>query len=101
MTARLTRGVVTNADIPKLELYAAILERSGQEPEALARLRDTLARREETESYYELQGWTERMADAYLQQIQEKWDEITGMYLAFEEKKPIIEFDVTRHLIVA
>jgi len=31
------------------------------------------------------------MADPYLAQIHEQWDDITRMYLAFEDKKPIIE----------
>ena len=41
------------------------------------------------------------MADAYLRKIQEHWDEITGMYLAFEEKEPVLEFDVVRLRIIA
>ena len=41
------------------------------------------------------------MADPYEYQILEHWNEITGMYLAFEEKQPIIEFNATRNLIIA
>ena len=41
------------------------------------------------------------MTDLYLQKIQEHWDEITGMYLTFEEKGPVIELDANGLLIVA
>jgi hypothetical protein len=41
------------------------------------------------------------MADAYLQKIQEHWDEITGVYVAFEEKAPVLEFDAIRLRIIA
>ena len=34
------------------------------------------------------------MADPYLTKIHEYWDAIMGMYLLFESKHPIIEFDV-------
>jgi tetratricopeptide (TPR) repeat protein len=44
---------VPNSDISKLELYAAILEKSGQDPETLTRLRDILAQRKETMLYDE------------------------------------------------
>ena len=41
------------------------------------------------------------MTDEYSEKINEYWDEITGMYIAFEHKKPIIEFDLNRMRIIA
>jgi hypothetical protein len=40
-------------------------------------------------------------SDPYKQKIDEHWDKITGMYVAFEEKKPIIEFEPNRIRITA
>jgi tetratricopeptide (TPR) repeat protein len=42
---------VSRAERPNLDLYAAILERSGQEPETLARLKEVLAEQREAEDY--------------------------------------------------
>ena len=39
--------------------------------------------------------------DPYMQKIHEHWDKITGMYVAFEDKKPIIEFEPNRIRIIA
>jgi len=39
--------------------------------------------------------------DPYLQKIDEYWGEIASMYLAFEKKRPIIEFDPNRIRIIA
>ena len=39
--------------------------------------------------------------DPYMQKIDENWNEITGMYVTFEDKKPIIEFDLNRFRIIA
>ena len=36
-----------------------------------------------------------------MQKIDEYWSEITGMYLLFEKKKPIIEFDPNGIRIIA
>ena len=37
---------------------------------------------------------TGQKPDAYLKKIRKHWDAITGMYLAYEDRKPMIEFDV-------
>ena len=39
--------------------------------------------------------------DPYMEKINEHWEKITGMYLAFENKKPIIEFEPNRIRIIA
>ena len=39
--------------------------------------------------------------DPYMQKIDEYWNEITGMYVTFEDKKPIIEFEPNRIRIIA
>ncbi len=39
--------------------------------------------------------------DPYMQKIDEYWNEITGMYVTFEDKKSIIEFDPNRIRIIA
>jgi hypothetical protein len=36
-----------------------------------------------------------------MQKIDEHWDKITGMYVAFEDKNPIIEFEPNRIRIIA
>ena len=41
------------------------------------------------------------ISDPYMQKIDEHWYEITGMYVAFENKKPIIEFEPNRIRIIA
>jgi len=41
------------------------------------------------------------MPDEYSEKINEYWDEITGMYILFEDKKPIIELDPNRIRIIA
>ena len=41
------------------------------------------------------------MSDEYFEKINEYWDEITGIYVAFEDKKPIIEFEPNRIRIIA
>ena len=41
------------------------------------------------------------MSDEYLEKINGYWDEITGMYLAFEDKKSIIEFEPNKIRIIA
>jgi hypothetical protein len=41
------------------------------------------------------------MSDEYFEKINEYWDEITGMYVEFEDKKPIIEFEPNRIRIIA
>ena len=41
------------------------------------------------------------MLDEYSEKINEYWDEITGVYVAFEDKKPIIEFEPNRIRIIA
>ena len=41
------------------------------------------------------------MSDEYFEKINKYWDEITGMYVAFEEKQPIIEFEPNRIRIIA
>ncbi len=33
-------------------------------------------------------------SDPYLKKIRKHWDAITGMYLAYEDLEPMIEFDV-------
>jgi hypothetical protein len=38
--------------------------------------------------------------DPYIEKIHEHWDKITGMYMVFEDKKPIIEFDPNRLRII-
>ncbi len=39
--------------------------------------------------------------DPYMQKIDEYWDKITGMYVTFEDKKPIIEFNPNSLRIIA
>ena len=39
--------------------------------------------------------------DPYIKKIDEHWHEITGVYVAFENKKPIIEFEPNRVRIIA
>ena len=39
--------------------------------------------------------------DLYMAKINEHWDNITGMYAVFEDKKTIIEFDPNRLRIIA
>jgi len=39
--------------------------------------------------------------DPYKKKIDDHWDKITGMYVAFEKKKPIIEFEPNRIRIIA
>jgi len=39
--------------------------------------------------------------DPYMQKIDEYWNEITGMYVTFEDKKSIIEFEPNRIRIIA
>jgi len=39
--------------------------------------------------------------DPYKKTIDDHWDKITGMYVAFEKKKPIIEFEPNRIRIIA
>ena len=41
------------------------------------------------------------MTDEYSEKINEHWEKITGMYVAFEDKKPIIEFEPNRIRIIA
>lgn len=41
------------------------------------------------------------MSDPYMDKISENWDNITGMYVEFEEKLPIIEFDPNSLRIIA
>ncbi len=41
------------------------------------------------------------MTDEYSKKIKEHWDKITGMYVAFEDKKPIIEFEPNIIRIIA
>ena len=41
------------------------------------------------------------MSDQYMDKINEYWDEITGVYVHFEEKKPIIEFEPNTLIISA
>lgn len=41
------------------------------------------------------------MSEEYFDKINDYWDEITGMYVAFEDKKPIIEFEPNRIRIIA
>lgn len=41
------------------------------------------------------------MPDEYSEKINEYWDEITGMYILFEDKKPIIELEPNRIRIIA
>ena len=41
------------------------------------------------------------MTDPYLRKIHDNWDAITGMYLAFEDKRPIVEFDPIKARIIA
>jgi uncharacterized protein (DUF1330 family) len=43
----------------------------------------------------------DQILDPYMQKIDKYWHEITGMYMAFEKKKPIIEFDPNRIRIIA
>lgn len=43
----------------------------------------------------------DQTSDPYLQKIDEYWHEITSMYLTFEKKRPIIEFDPNRIRIFA
>ncbi|CAB1074839.1 hypothetical protein D1AOALGA4SA_2659 [Olavius algarvensis Delta 1 endosymbiont] len=41
------------------------------------------------------------MHDEYSEKINQYWDEITGMYISFEDKKPIIELEPNRPRIIA
>ena len=41
------------------------------------------------------------MTEVYSEKINEYRDEITGMYITFEDKKPIIEFDLKTIRIIA
>ncbi len=41
------------------------------------------------------------MTDEYFEKINEHWEKIVGMYVAFEDKKPIIEFEPNRIRIIA
>ncbi len=41
------------------------------------------------------------MSDPYLEKIDARWNDITMMFEIFEEKNPIIEFDVVRQQILA
>ena len=41
------------------------------------------------------------LLDPYKKKIDDHWDEITGMYVAFEKKKPIIEFEPNRIRLIA
>lgn len=40
-------------------------------------------------------------SDPYVDKLYEHWDALTGMYCAFEEHAPIIEFDVVSRQILA
>ena len=40
-------------------------------------------------------------SDPYLKKIDQYWTEIISMYLAFQKRKPIIEFDPIRIRIIA
>ena len=40
-------------------------------------------------------------ADPYAEKVREHWEAITGMYRAFDEHSPIVEFDVVSGRIVA
>jgi hypothetical protein len=40
-------------------------------------------------------------SDPYLKEIDKYWNEIISMYLAFQKRKPIIEFDPNRIRIIA
>jgi hypothetical protein len=48
-----------------------------------------------------LVGQMDSISDSYMKKINKHWHEITGMYLAFENKKPIIEFEPNRIRIIA
>jgi hypothetical protein len=41
------------------------------------------------------------ISDSYMKKIDTHWHEITGMYVAFENKKPIIEFEPNTIRIIA
>ena len=41
------------------------------------------------------------MPDEYSEKITKYWDEITGMYILFKDKKPIIELEPNRIRIIA
>ena len=41
------------------------------------------------------------MPDEYSEKINPYWDEITSMYISFEDKKPIIELEPNRPRIIA
>jgi len=41
------------------------------------------------------------MVDEYSEKINQYWDEITSMYISFEDKKPIIELEPNRPRIIA
>ena len=41
------------------------------------------------------------MPDEYSEKINQYWDEITSMYISFEDKKPIIELEPNRPRIIA
>ncbi len=40
-------------------------------------------------------------SDPYLRTLRKHWNVITGMYLAYEDRRPIIEFDVVSGQILA
>jgi hypothetical protein len=42
-----------------------------------------------------------KKSDPYLKKIDKYWNEIITMYLVFQKKKPIIEFDPNRIRIIA
>jgi hypothetical protein len=42
-----------------------------------------------------------QMSDQYMTKIHEYWNETTGMYAHFEEKKPIIELEPNSNRIIA
>jgi hypothetical protein len=41
------------------------------------------------------------ISDPYKKNIDDHWDEIAGMYVAFKKKRPIIEFEPNRIRIIA
>ena len=41
------------------------------------------------------------MPDEYSEKINQYWDEITTMYISFEDKKPIIELEPNKPRIIA
>jgi hypothetical protein len=42
-----------------------------------------------------------RKSDPYERMLRKHWSAITAMYLAYEDRKPMIEFDVVRGQILA